>query len=280
MNCKDFLLKGYNKSYDILQYVYDYVTSRMVEMSIGDVIFGMGDDSKIQNLTISRLLDIENYYQESNDSFYYLNAFSSINPNFDRQLANRNFIKLLKSVEKKGYNQKYAPIADSSGRLWNGTHRVAVCLYRKIESVTIKILKRESTMNNAFKLENTSLESSDYERIRCRYKLVLAELMLNGITYCCIGDSCDNIKQILKDCFGNSCIVLKSYVLKGKDNNSQKQYRALIQFYLKNPTYCFMNHEMIVKELYDFKQNNNDVICSLNCKEGQVLYHQTKKIIV
>lgn len=276
MNSKDFLLKGYNKSYDILQYVYDCVTSRKVEMSIGDVIFGMGYDSKIQNLTISRLLDIENYYQDYNDSFYYLNAFSSINPNFDRQLANHNFIKLLKSVEKNGYNQKYAPIADSSGRLWNGTHRLAVCLYLKLESVTIKILKRESTMNNAFKLDKTGLDLSDYVRIRDRYEMIITEFVQNGNTYCCVGDRYDHIKEHLNEYFGNNCIVLNSFDLKKDNNDGQKSNQVLTQFYLKNPTYCLMNHVMVVKELFEFKKEYSDLICTLNCKEGQALYQQTK----
>lgn len=278
MRLKGSLLALYDWSIYSWWELFDSVTSHKIVASMGDIFFGMGYDTTMQNLTVSRFLDIENYYDQSDDSFYFAKAFSSKNPSFDSKLCVRNFIKLLQSVELKGYNQKYTPIIDCHGRLWNGTHRVAVCLFYKIYDVKIKVLKRESPMNHVFSLETTSLSLSDYEKIRQRYNSIVLELVDNGSTYCCIGQTSDDIKNILFNEFADDSIILETHEFYDGGRSNKKQ--VLVQFCIKRPTYSFSNRSFVVNELLNLNNKYKELICSLNCTEGQLLYNQVKEYFV
>lgn len=278
MSLKESLLALYNWCIYSWWKLFNTVTSHKIVASMGDLIFGMGFDTKMQNLTVSRLLDIENYYDQSDDLFYFAKAFSSKNPSFDSELCVSNFIKLLHSVESNGYNQKYTPIIDSHGRLWNGTHRVAVCLFYKIFDVNIKVLKRESPMNNVFSLETTSLTLSDYEKIRLRYNSILLELVDKGSTYCCIGEKIEDIKTALFDEFADDIILLAVHEFYEGGINTQK--KSFVQFYLKHPTYLFSNRSFFVNELLNLKNKHTELICSLNCAQGQLWYNHFKEYFV
>ena len=243
-------------------------------MSIGDILLGMSFDSKMQNLTISRLLDIENYYLLGDDSFYYLNAFSSVNPTFDRDLANRLFMKLLDSVNINGYKQECTPIIDTNGRLWNGTHRIAVCFYHRINIVRMKLLKRISPINNIFSLQSTNLTENDYKKIRGRYESLIEEFVDKGLTYCCVGQTFDEINGILLKAFSSNYMLLRYMDISSK--SSEKQ--IFVQFVLKNPHYIWINGSLHVEELIDLQKNNSNIQFSTNCLQGQKLFQEIKNV--
>lgn len=103
-------------------------------VSVGDLFYVRDKVSFIQYVLVARLMDIERYRGNQDLSFYYTNTLSritGIDSCYDQErefVNNINFINLIQSVDKFGYNEESRVLINGDFYLANGTHRSALCL--------------------------------------------------------------------------------------------------------------------------------------------------------
>lgn len=102
----------------------------------------MGTNMNVADIMI-RILAIENYYGKNNFGFELYNEMQKIRVNNNSEIppyrANNQeqFIKLIDSFERNGYNDKYPVVVNEDFKLFDGTHRLACSLYFDIENIPV-----------------------------------------------------------------------------------------------------------------------------------------------
>lgn len=117
-----------------------------------------------------------NYYIEAHRNYYkFLNKY------YDEERDVKNFNKLIESFLSHGYNPKSALYMDLDGNLYNGAHRLALCIYSGNKVVTVKRINRhvvlptvsdcisiynvegiDERLNNAFETMKTIINKGSY----------------------------------------------------------------------------------------------------------------------
>lgn len=134
-----------------------------------------GDPSVMQLITISRLLDIENYCIRGRNDFHYMNAISKNEIGYNQDVANSSFEKLINSFLESGYNPSSKLTVDKDFHLLNGTHRLAMCLYLGVETVNILRLRRLPRFYLGLENIKRKLSTQDYQTLISRYNMVVNE---------------------------------------------------------------------------------------------------------
>ena len=174
---KRLILRLYNMLYDNFYKVYDYFTSQKKNVKIFDLLRPNldGEPSFLQLVVVSRLLDIENYCSGECLDFYYMNEISKNSSGFDRNIANQNFINLIDSFKKNGYNPSSRLVVDKDQNLWNGTHRLAMCIYLGINHVNVLERKRKCDFKMPVDWLRNQLSTEDFNCILEKYNSIISE---------------------------------------------------------------------------------------------------------
>ena len=142
MNIKQFLLDTNERRVEFLHERRDRRISQLVDISVGDIMMDWGEFDFVQFIIASRLLDIEAYYSGDN-SFKYQRALAECMYPFrqyDAKKLDAQFVKLIKSYEKRGFDVTSPVKIDKAKRLRNGTHRCALNIYHDISEIRSLVL--------------------------------------------------------------------------------------------------------------------------------------------
>lgn len=124
-----------------------------------------------------RYMVIEDYYglPYGNTELYIKtgNFGSELDKNEDLD----KFQKLIKSFEDMGYNERYAIYVDKGNNCFNGTHRLALCVWFGIEKVCIKKVGRRLKFDDVNTLiKRWNISEFDFLKIRDAYGRMQTQL--------------------------------------------------------------------------------------------------------
>ena len=169
--------------------LYDSLTAKEIEVSIGDIILKSPFPDFILFLAASRYLDAKKYVTGEDQSFKYMNGISAKahGSKHSPQRGNKQFTDLIESFQQKGYDPKSLLVMDKDLNLDNGTHRLALCLLNGFYTVKAKVIRRKAlaTRNVDWYYNGDALESSLLKEINDEYKEIRNRLVKSGNAFLC-----------------------------------------------------------------------------------------------
>ena len=181
--------KYLRKIWGILLKMYDSLTAKVVEVSIGDIILKSPLPDFILFLVASRYLDAKNYVTGEDLSFKYMNGISAKahGSKHSPKRGNKQFKDLIESFQEKGYDPKSLLVMDKDLNLDNGTHRLALCLLNGIYTVKAKVIKRKAlaTRTVDWYFNGDVLDSTFLKEINDEYKEIMNCLVKSGNAFLC-----------------------------------------------------------------------------------------------
>lgn len=272
---KKFLLffgagKLYNKLYDW----YDSATCKKIECSISDILLLRETPNGSQLLLTSRLLDVEAYLKQGDESFTYQNTISrkKYGKNHKEEGGNHSFRTLIESYKKYGYKRDSYITCDREMVLMDGNHRMGLQIFNKIERIKVRMVGRKWPETESLDSYYENLFSSDFmESIFQRYYAIQEWLIGNGMTFCAyLKSNSQGGINLLTD-MRRLCNVL--------DVKETKCGGKIVCFSMNHPQYV-VNHNQLfsiraskIEIILKKRSNNNDeIVVSKNCLEGKQLY--------
>lgn len=238
--------KYISKIWGLLLYVYDSLTAKEVEVSIGDLILKSPFPDFILFLVASRYLDAKNYVTGEDLSFKYMNniSFKAHGEKHSPEKGNKQFADLIESFQQKGYDPESLLVMDKDLNLDNGTHRLALCLLNGIYTVKAKVIRRKAlaTRTVDWYFNGGGLESSFLKEINDEYKAILNNLVMSGHAFLCkvegnLATIADAIRSDLEVLSGSNVEVLE-----------QTAQTATFSFAIIAPKYRMGGGQIIVSE--------------------------------
>ena len=157
--------------------MYDSLTAKEVEVSIGDIILSHPNPDWTLFLVASRYLDAKHYCSGEDT---------------------KQFRDLIESFQQKGYDPSSLLVMDRDLNLDNGTHRLAICLLNGINTVRAKVVRRRALVQKTIDwYYNVGLESCFWEEISDEYKRIYNGLITSGHAFLCRIE--DDVKAIADD---------------------------------------------------------------------------------
>jgi hypothetical protein len=157
--------------------LYDRFTSKNVTVSIMDLMVEKGELDHHQFLVAARLLDIEEYFSngrcDDNSIFRWQNKTSQFayGNKYNKTLGNEKFKNLIESYKTNGYDERSAIIVNKNYRILDGTHRLALNIYYKMDTINVCVISRSAkTINSTNWYYKIGMKTVDIKRILARYK--------------------------------------------------------------------------------------------------------------
>jgi len=255
---------------------------RTCVISIGDIFLSQGTlMNQTQFLAMSRYIDVKRYVEEKDSTFSYRNTFCKILFGLKHSIkqSNYNFENLIKSISNDGFDSSFPPILNNDGNLIDGNHRCGICLYLKIESLTVRINAKERRIprNIDNYLENR-IPLDMIKNIWHEFKNIQKWLIDSGNTFAIYVDGIKEKKQI------DNFISRVSFVCTILKITKSHYGQILIQFCVENPQYTYSKGVMISKRCYEIEKALNSAFPNLNliisksCLEGHSIVKNFKTI--
>ena len=92
---------------------------------------------------VLRYLFIEGFYKSGESSEFDYEPYDLMLKGRGRKYDPRDFMRIIKSFEKYGFNKEYPIVLDSEKIMRNGAHRVACCLWFNIDKIPFRINERK-----------------------------------------------------------------------------------------------------------------------------------------
>ncbi len=268
----------------IIKYLKDIPVSdrRTCVISIGDIFLSQGTlMNQTQFLAISRYIDVKRYIEEKDSSFSYRNTFCEIlfglKHSFKR--SNYNFENLIKSISINGFDSSFPPVLNNEGYLIDGNHRCGICLYLKIESLTVRInVKERRIPRNIDNYLENGIPIDLIKNIWHEFKNIQKWLIDSGNTFAIYVDGINEEKQV------DNFISRVSFICTILKITKSHYGRILIQFCVENPQYEYSNGVMISKRCFKIERVLNSAFPNLNltvsksCLEGHSIVKNFKTI--
>lgn len=281
MSIKQFLLGINERRVVFLQERRDRRISQLVDVSVGDIMMDWGEFDYVQFIIASRLLDIEAYYS-GDSSFKYQRALAECMYPFrqyDAKKLDAQFVKLIKSYEKRGFDETSPVKIDKNKRLRNGTHRCALNIYHGISEIRSLVLPYCFELQDYKSMIDNTLDIDLKNDILCKLTSVRSELVLSGDCFAGFAPCAIALEQLPKDFIIHNSInyqTSESHFFSGNEIPHQGIY---FQFDVHAPEY-----EVVDKRLYSMKvvkllNNSREFIISRNCTEGRMLHSLANSIL-
>lgn len=269
--------KLYNKLYDL----YDSASCKKIECSIGDILLLRDVPNGSQLLLTSRLLDVDAYLGQGDETFPYQNTISrkKYGNNHNEEGGNSSFKALIESYKKFGYNQDSYITCDKNMVLMDGNHRMGLQIHEHIEKVNVRIVGRKWPDTEALDSYYERLFPTAFmERIFQRFSEIQKWLIGNGMTFCAYLKSENQEGINLLNDMRHLCNVL--------DVKETKCEGVIVCFSMFNPQYIVKDNQLfsnraakIENILIGRKCAGDEVIVSKNCLEGKQLYDKYLKTV-
>lgn len=265
------------KIYNTIIILYDRLTAKRCEVSIGDIMLKRAHIDSCQFTAATRLLDVKHYIKTGLNDFPYQNIVSKKmwGEKHEEKRGNSSFEKLIKSYEKNGYNLSLLEVSRTFVLL-NGTHRVACNIYFRYDLIRVNRLCRSISINDTpIRQLELNLEPSFVMEVLTEYNNIQDYLIDSGNTF---------VALLTNEIYGNIEAEIYSLVnvlrvVNFISHNANIGFNGkLIQFSLPVPNYSISkNHEIISYYAYDLsksysKRFKENVIISKSCWEGKKLF--------
>lgn len=267
------LRRKLSRAYAYILNVYDRLSSKEVDLSLGDIMLNHGCIDSLQFLVASRIMDVEEYINNDNDHFEITNTISKAayperDDNFFNE-SNRVFIGIIKSICELGFDKKYPIKIDSEYRITDGTHRIAVCFNQGYTSLSARVLRRKSknAKNPDPYYAKEKLNSVLLKSIFEKNGIIQDRLIEEGHCYCLHAECGAGVVDDLK------ALASVKEVLKNND-------AVLVKFTLEKPDYFIKNKQLVSKRILDIEEIINrrypflHYELSKNCSEGYMIYQK------
>ena len=128
-------------------------------------------------VTALRYVAIEEHYGEND----FGKALYIKSNHFDNNVALQKdldrFDALINSVETKGYDMRSAIFVDLNGNCFNGTHRLALCVWLGMEKIPVFIVRRHLKQSSVQSMKTYyQLSDEDYDRLEQAYQRMRGRL--------------------------------------------------------------------------------------------------------
>ena len=184
MPFKKQLLLVYEKLACLSSSLYDFFTRRGIVISIGDIMSKRGSMDGIQMVVASRLLDVEAYRNNGDESFKYQNLLSDKNEQYDLSVGNRKFKDTIESYLTKGYDGMSRFLLDNDFLLRNGTHRTAMHLHLKIYTAKAFVMNRKYFgFDILYDKYRQNLPSHIFQAIISKLNMIQEQLIADGVSF-------------------------------------------------------------------------------------------------
>jgi hypothetical protein len=167
----------------------DLMTAEECWVSIGDIMNCRGQIEHNQFLTVSRLLDIQDFCENGVEDFNWQNtiSYATYGKSHDKRGGDRAFKDLIASYMKKGYDSKSIITLDANGRLLDGNHRMGMNVYTGVSFIRARILKRKSKNPKSIDEYLTlRLDGSFIQAVLDKYNDVQKQLISSGNTFAAV----------------------------------------------------------------------------------------------
>ena len=283
--CKRF---GIYQLYSKLTSWRDNATCERFECCLGDILLQRDVPNNHQLLLTSRLLDVEEYLENGNETFPYQNAISykEYGKDHKEETGNKSFRTLVESYKMVGYRSDSFVTLDRDMILLDGNHRMGLQIYEKLEKVSARMLKRKVNFEYSGDwYYRVGLPTAFMERIYNRYFEVQKWLKEKGMTFCVLSDAKGTDRDALVSDAKHLATVLNVYPFEFRVDYNQNSLLGgvLIQFSCMQPDYLVNKGRLIskrtqkIENILKSRQSNYTVIVSKNCMEGMEMYHAVKE---
>lgn len=283
---KKYLLKVYD--FVILKWIElkRYIFSDVVVLSIGDIMLVRRIPTHLQLGVASLLLDVEQYAKGDKSLRYQSEGKKlSYGENYDASKDNARFSALIESCIKNGFDKESAIYVDKEIRLFNGTHRTAICLHLGVNEIKARVLRRKEDYIkdvNSFDIikgpkERNILMSQKLNEIQ---KIIFDR----GMSFCCfLSKKFNNTESVEFDIIHHFHV---ERVLEVNNADSSicgfdlSEGGRLYLFSLDNPRYkcvdsCIESQEtkdVCLKLQEKYGIGNSQLLISHSCYEGKKIY--------
>lgn len=166
---------------------YDLLFKKELTVAVADLmLLRDGEMYNRQFYATARLLDAKLYYEKGDDSLPFQVAVSyNYRPaSYDREKRTREYIELMESVKKNGYDRNSPLIVDKELYLVNGTHRIALALYNNVSEITVECWNRKNIIEKGFERRPLStLPSNILKDIYSEFDNIQNQLIQSGQTF-------------------------------------------------------------------------------------------------
>lgn len=243
------------------------------EASVADVILQREKIDRNQILSVTRYIDIANFFQNNDESFTNQNTISraQYGVRHDEKGGNAAFKNLIHSFQLDGYDHSSQFTVDRDCRLLDGNHRMALCLYMEIDSICLRYLQRRS--KNTFGTElytRLGIEESVIQNWLCEYERLNQRLMEKG--HCFVANFND---PSLLDEFADFAVCQRFFTVNQDGNRS-----FVVLFAMKDPKYICKNGVLISRSARDAEKRLSGIapiVISKNCLQGKQFYDRLSK---
>lgn len=279
-----FVRKTIGRIYNTFIKLYDRLTSKQCEVSVGDIILQRAEFDHCQFLLSSRRLDVSAFVNKGDGTFPYQNTISRAvyGTAHLEERGNKSFAKLIQSYKDKGYDPNSVLTVDKECRLIDGNHRMGVNLFMGIEKLNVRMLNRSSGFpRNLDKYYLLGLNSTFLKEVADEFFRIQKWLMESGNTFCCLlmGEYDKENVSLVSD------LELMTHVSKTtliNDSSISLKKGVLVQFSLDFPNYCVKNGKLFSQRAAEIERILNtrkkmirlnvEIIVSKSCLEGKEIW--------
>lgn len=282
---KRIVISVFNYIYDAFIHYKRIWLSKNIQISIGDIMYVRQDPTNNQLGVAFLLLDIERYCSgDTQLRFHTIMKKLHYGDDYDATKDNDRFLNLVKSFLEKGYNNSKI-FVDSEIRLFNGTHRTALCLYTGTDFIRARMLpqKEDYIKNSISYFEGLKLPVELQEVVLRKLTLIQEDLINRGnCFFYFIRNGFDAVEIYLNEkierkkvfyIHENSLIIHKLDLSYGG---------RLCAFFVDNPLYKYNHHTIISSAMVEFEKvireqfkiNESNFWISKSCYEGKQMYDE------
>ena len=168
------LIKGAYGS--VAMEVYKFTSPRK-EISLPDLYDTPVMTNYHHIVTALRYVAIEEHYGKNNFGkalYAKANRLQNAQQDFVR------FEALINSIETKGYNTRSAVYVDRNGNCFNGTHRLALCVWFRIKKIPAYMVKRNLNLPSVQDMKlRYGLSNEEYAQLEEAYQRMRERLQKN-----------------------------------------------------------------------------------------------------
>lgn len=166
---------------------YDLLFKKELTVAVADLmLLRDGEMYNRQFYATARLLDAKLYYEKGDDSLPFQVAVSyNYRPaSYDREKRTREYIELMESVKKNGYDRNSHLAIDKDLYLINGTHRIALAIYNRITEIQVDCWRRRNIVEKGIEQWTSSAIDSDIlQNVFLEFKALQDYFVENGQTF-------------------------------------------------------------------------------------------------
>lgn len=197
-------------------------------VSIGDFLLKRNELDYYQFIILSRILDIKNYFEHHDNTFFFQNLINDYfeTKDFDKTKYNNNFEKLICSFRSFGYDLKSYVSINNELNIMDGTHRVGLAYFfdNCFIPVSLNIINRK--VDSCLVFYKKGLPYNHLAKINNFYSEVEKHMVSTGNCFVCLicGFSDEENDNIINELNSFVKVCLKNKVnYKGSNSNFSRK---------------------------------------------------------